>query len=218
ADDLNFDIWGSIRPLLEAAIARALDAAVFFGTNKPASWPDAIWTRISALGYTVTRGTNTASDGGLAEDINDMMAFVEADGYDVNGFVADRTFRQYLRGARDANGQRLLDIDDDVNRVEGIEVRYAMPGLWPSGPGEPQFIGGDWTNSVVGIRQDFTYKILDQAVIQDANGNIVYNLAQQDMVALRVVFRVGWQVANLLNYSEQVEANRYPWAAIVSPS
>ena len=33
---------------------------------------------------------------------------------------------------------------------------------------------------------NFHAKLLDQAVIQDANGAIIYNLAQQNMVAVRV--------------------------------
>ena len=42
-----------------------------------------------------------------------------------------------------------------------------------------------------------TVKILDQGVIQDPVTNeIVYNLAQQDMIALRVVFRMGWALPN----------------------
>ena len=40
-------------------------------------------------------------------------------------------------------------------------------------------------------------KILDQGVIQDpATKDIVYNLAQQDMIALRIVFRMGWALPN----------------------
>ena len=40
-------------------------------------------------------------------------------------------------------------------------------------------------------------KILDQGVIQDpSTKDIVYNLAQQDMIALRVVFRMGWAMPN----------------------
>ena len=40
-------------------------------------------------------------------------------------------------------------------------------------------------------------KLLDQGVIQDpSTKEIVYNLAQQDMVALRVVMRMGWALPN----------------------
>src|SRR3972149_3889688 len=39
-DDVDYDLWAEIKPLLEEAIAMALDDAIFFGTNKPASWPN----------------------------------------------------------------------------------------------------------------------------------------------------------------------------------
>jgi hypothetical protein len=56
--------------------------------------------------------------------------------------------------------------------------------------GSPRLFGGDWSQFVVGVRQDITWRVLDQAVIQDNTGAIVYNLAQQKMVALNR-FRVG---------------------------
>ena len=128
-DDAGFDVWGQVRPLLESSIARKLDAAIFFGANKPASWPNAIVADAVAAGNTVTRGTNPAAEGGVAEDINDVMATVEADGFDVNGFVVDRKYRARLRGARDTTGQRLLDVSQ--NEIDGAPIVYAMSGLWP---------------------------------------------------------------------------------------
>lgn len=51
----------------------------------------------------------------------------------------------------------------------------------------------DFSQAVYAIRQDITVKILDQGVIQDLDTKeIIYNLAQQDMTALRIVFRMGW--------------------------
>lgn len=214
-DDLAFDAWAEIRPRLVEAIARTFDAAVFFGTNKPASWPSDIVTAATAAANTVTQGTNAASAGGIAGDISDLQGKVEADGFDVNGFVAKRTIRGILRQARSTQGQRLAEVTP--TGIDGVDILYPMRGLWPSGTGTAELIGGDFSQGIVGIRQDITYKVLDQAVIQDGAGNIVYNLAQQDMVALRVVTRLAWQVKNVINYDQQTEASRYPFAVLLAP-
>lgn len=215
-DDATFDVWGSVRPLLEQAIGRALDAAIFFGTNKPASWPDDIVTDAVAAGNVVARGTNAAAAGGIAADISDLFGTIEADGFDVNGIAANRTYRGLTRDARDANGVRLSEVSPD--EWYGERVVYPMRGQWPTGLSAAEVIAGDFTQGVLGVRQDFTYKILDQAVIQDGTGAIQYNLAQQDMVALRVVFRVAWQVANVINYDQGTEASRYPFGVLRSPA
>jgi hypothetical protein len=89
------------------AAGRTLDAAVFFGTNKPSSWPSDITTAAVAAGNTVNRATNNAAAGGIAQDISDVMATVEADGFDVNGIVAEpRLSRALPRRARHARASR----------------------------------------------------------------------------------------------------------------
>ena len=50
-------------------------------------------------------------------------------------------------------------------------------------------------------------------MIQDAGGNIVYNLMQQDLVALRCVFRLGFQIANPVNRLNST--TQYPFAVLV---
>lgn len=216
-DDTSFDVWGTIQPRLVEAIGRTLDAAIFFGVNKPASWPTDIAASALAAGNVYTRGTNLAAAGGIAEDVNQLMGLVETDGYGINGFVTRTTYKARLRGARDTTGQRLLDVNGNVSTMDGSKVVYAMPGLWPSGAGAAELFAGDWSQSMLGVRQDITYKLLDQAVITDAGGLVVYNLAQQDMVAMRVVARFAWQVPNPMNYENLVDATRYPFAALRSP-
>lgn len=213
ADAAN-DIWGMVQPAVQAEFARVLDAAAFFGVNSPTIQPSAIVDEAVAAGNDVTRGSNNAAAGGIAEDINDLIATIEEDGFDPNGFFANRIFRQYLRGGRDNTGQRLLDINGRVDSIEGMSVVYGAPGLWPSGSGEAELICGDFSKLVVAVRQDMTFQVFSEGVIQDNTGAIRYNLMQQDMKAMRVVMRVGWQVANPLTYEQGTEADRYPFAVL----
>ncbi len=214
AADLTFNIWDTAKPLLSSAIARAFDAAVFFGVNKPASWPTAIVAQAITQGNTVTLGTATAGQGGVAQDVNNVLATVESEGFDVNGLVTSRIFRAKLRGARDTMGQKLLDVTTD--QVEGQPVVYAMAGLWPSGAGTAAMLAGDFQQGIVGVRQDITFAMSKDGVIQDNTGAIIYNSFQQDMSLMRVTMRVAFQVANTISYQQQVEAQRYPFAVLLN--
>jgi HK97 family phage major capsid protein len=215
-DDANFDIWGQVQPRLAEAVGRALDAAIFLGTNKPATWPTALIPAATAAGNVVAIGANAADEGGIAADISDLFATVEADGYEVGGIVTKGTLKGALRNARDANGVLLSEVSQGT--IYGVPIAYGMTGLWPdTASADANAIAGDFTQGMVGIRQDLTFKLLDQAVITDAAGLVKYNLPQQDMLALRVVARFAWQVANPMNYANPTDATRYPFGILTGP-
>jgi HK97 family phage major capsid protein len=211
-DDADMPIWDQVRPLLEQAAGRTLDSAVFFGTNAPSSFPTYVTSAATSAGNTYAKGTSAAAAGGIVGDISELLALVEADGYDPTSGVARRTLRGQVRQARSTQGERLeeVTITRDNVEIDSLSFTFPMRGLWPTTGGTAEAILFDPSEFVVGVRQDITFKVLDQAVIQDNTGAIVYNLPQQDMLALRVVFRVGWQVANTINYDQATEASRYP--------
>lgn len=217
-DDSDYDIFGEIRPLLIEAIGRTLDSAVFFGTNAPASFPANINTAAGTAANTVTEAALAAA-GGFFGDLDLAIAKVEEDGFDVSGLVAATSARGRFRTARNSQGDRLdqARIAPDLRMLDGNPIVYPMRGLWPTGGvagTNVRLFAGDFTQFVLGVRQDISFTIADQAVIQDNTGAILFNTFQQDMVALRVVFRAGWQVSNAINYDQAVEANRYPVAVV----
>jgi len=219
-DDAAFDIWSETRPFIVEALGRTLDAAVFFGTNKPASWPTAIATEAAAKGNTVKSKTAKAEEGGIVGDISNLYQLIEEKGFDVNGNVAHRRLKGLLRQARGTTGEQLTGDDpgpDDqaaVASVYGVPITYTMRGLWPTAAGSAELIAGDFTEGILGVRQDLTWKVLDQAVLQDNTGAIQFNLAQQDMVGLRVVARFAFEVAN--TPQPEASASAYPFGVLTT--
>jgi HK97 family phage major capsid protein len=213
-DDSTFDIFGEVRPRLAEAIGQKLDLAIFLGTELPASWAtndfDGLVPAALSAGNNVASGTASQATGGIAEDLNQLFGKVEADGFDVSGVAAERTFRRLVRSARDTTGQKLADLSPNGGEVMGVNIAFTPSGTL----GGNDALVGDYSQGILGIRQDITYKVLTEAVIQDQHGAIVYNLAQQDMVALRVVFRAGFQVANPMNRSNTNNSTRYPFAVL----
>jgi len=118
---------------------------------------------------------------------------------------------------RDADGQPIFTRSmQDRTRYEldGSPVFFPTDGSIVAASGLD--IGGDWQQLVYAMRQDMTYKILTEAVIQDAAGNIIYNLAQQDMVALRAVMRLGFALPNPINAMNETDATRFPFSVLTA--
>lgn len=193
-DDTNIDLWGSLEPLIAEAIGVKVDQAALFGTDKPASWPTAIVPGAVAAANTVT----TAASGDYGISIAQLAGEIAAnDGYDLNGFIAKPGFQWKLRGLRDTTGQPIYDAGSTT--LYGFPMDQLKNGAWGVTTPATELIGVDWNRFFIGIRQDITVKLLDQAVLQNAAGDIVINLAQQDARALRVVFRVGFQMFKPVN-------------------
>ncbi len=209
-DDAEYDIFGEIKPQIVEEFGRVIDGAALFDVDRPTSWPTAIVNSAIAAGKTVTLGTGAD----IAADVNELMGLVEASGYDVNGFAAAISVKSKLRGLRDNTGSPIFQpslTTGTPSTLYGQAINYPKNGAWDAT--KALILGGDFNQAVYAIRQDITYKVLDQAVISDGDGKIIYNLAQQDMVALRCVMRLGWQLPNPINRMDE-SANRYTFAVL----
>ena len=195
--DAEFDIFGEVTPRVMEAIGQKVDAAVIFGDNRPAEWGLDIISRARQAGNNVSPATGKDYyDLILGE--NGVFAKVEDDGYGVTGALAPMNFKSKLRGLRDTTGQPIFKSNmQDVARysLDGAPITFPENGAFYANIA--QLVVGDFSQAVYSIRQDITVKILDQGVIQDPDTKeIIYNLAQQDMTALRIVFRMGWALPN----------------------
>lgn len=201
-NDASIDIWAQVKPRLIEALGRKIDDAIFNGVGKPAGWRKGLIPSIIDAQANVTEGQDFYSD------INDAMVKVEESGYNVTGAIGGVGLKGKFRMLVDKNGQPIKGTEiDELPKV------FVDNGTWDKT--KATMIVGDFKQAVYAIRQDVTYKVLDQAVIQDpTDGSIMYNLAQEDMLALRVVLRLGWEIPNPVNAENETSA-RFPFASIV---
>ena len=207
-DDSDYDIWGEVRPRLQEAFGKVIDAAILYGTNKPTSWRDGLVPSAETAGAVVPATADIFADimgeGGV-------IAKVEESGYIPNGVMAAIQMRAKLRGLVDKNGQPIFKTDmqgDTRYALDGMSMYFPVNGAY--NPAESLAIVGDWSQLVYAIRQDMTFKIFDTG--DPASGEIVYNLLQNDMVALRAVMRLGWEIPNPINAYNVEDSHAFPFA------
>lgn len=199
--DANYDIEGALRRGVEGAIANLVDGAIFFGTNKPTSFPDGIVEQAVDGTKTVTRDATKT----MYAQISDAMGLVEDQGYDVTGILGGTGLKKTFRDMVDTTGQ--LITGDEISALPRAIVKN---GAWDNE--QALAVVGDFAQAVYSVRQDLEVKVLTEGVIQDpSDGTILHNLAQDDMVGFRFTFRFSWAMPIPANQM----GGELPFAAIV---
>jgi HK97 family phage major capsid protein len=112
----------------------------------------------------------------MSDSVLSLVAKIESGG-------GDRIFHRTIEGQEP---DRLLGYP--------VETSEAMPDATDVGAGEPFAIFGNPQRALLGQRRGVTADVSEEAIIQDTNGDIVYNAFQAEGSLLRISERVGFKV------------------------
>lgn len=213
-DDSDYDIWGEVRPRITEAFGKVIDAAILFGTNKPTQWRAGLVPSATTAGNVITETANPD----LYQEImgvNGLIAKVEDSGFLPTGVMSAVKMRARLRALVDTTKQPIFKTDMQSGSryaLDGVPMEFPMNGAFD--PTQALMIVGDFSQLTYAIRQDITFKVFTEGVVQNTDGTIAYNLMQNDMVALRAVMRLGWEIPNPISAFNASNANRFPFAVL----
>ena len=180
--------------LFAEAIAKEEDIQFFAGTGSP-------WTGILNTG-TLNHVDQASGDVNqlTADDLLDVIDATPTGALNGAKFYFHRSILSVLRKLKGTDGQYILQ-----NPGNGLpptlwnypyETSDAFPALADVGTGDPYILFGNLKQGAIfGDKQAIRVKLLTEATITDTDESTGINLAEQDMVALRIVERVGYTVA-----------------------
>ena len=194
-DDASEDLLDEVAKMGGQALSKELDLAVLFGIRKPVTWTSpALLPAAVAAGQAFTPA-QAAGVNDLPGGIYQAAEAVDNAGFDPSSFVAPKGLRFRMANLRDDQGRPLLSTSlgagavNASDDVAGLPAKWAVGGSWDRG--SALALVADQSRVRIGIRQDVTVKFLDQATITGADGEPI-NLAERDMVALRIKARFGY--------------------------
>ena len=208
-DDATEDLLMEITKAGAEAIGNALDAAVIFGVNKPASWVSNDLAASAAAGG----NTFTVGDAVDGEDISGSILLAAdklSDRYEPTTLLGKRGLRYKLANQRATTGEAVFQPYLNVAPGSAEGLVHGLDAYWVNGtvdngsgtevpvwdPADATAIVVDRERVLVGVRQDITVKFLDQATV----GGI--NLAERDMVALRFKARFAYALGDNIVYGK----------------
>lgn len=220
-DDVDYDLWGLVKPQVTEAMAAKIDDAVLFGTGKPSLWPAGVEADAAAAGNQVTAAAASGTND-IFDELNRTLSKLEDDGYEPDAWLMRPNMRAILRNVRDSSRGFLYGAAGPANNggqnsrwageVWNVPAKVHKFGLSKFGAGASNTLAFAFDTSFfkVAIRDDINARVFDQGVISDGAGAVVLNLMQQDTKVLRVTFRLAWVAANPVTLMQPTRTASYP--------
>jgi HK97 family phage major capsid protein len=184
-DDATVAVLSEIASLGGQAIGKKLDQAVLFGVDKPASWVSLdLLSAAVAASQTVNSVAGDANESDIVGAVNQVSELIALAGYAPDTLISSLALRYKVANLRDANGQ-LVFRDESFS---GYRTFFNRNGAWDAESATSFVV--DSSRVRIGIRQDIQVKFLDQATVAGIN------LAERDMVALRLKARYAYVLGN----------------------
>lgn len=191
-------LYNEIVRKLPQALALKLDQTVFGGAATPGSNFDTL-----AAAATVGIAGNTWK-GLVAAD-----QAIATGGGSLNGWALSPQARGLLLGATDTQNRPLfinnLQTDGVVPALMGHPV-YTSKGVFladyngvTAGTDNQLGFAGDWSSAHVGVVENITLSISEQASVTD--GGTVLNLWERNMFAVRAEFEVGFRIRDIAHFA-----------------
>ena len=195
-EDATEDIIASLTKLGGQAIGKALDEAVLFGKNKPATWLSPDLFAAATTAGSIFQVSATPGEDDLAGSIFQAAGAVADSGADPSKVLSASGLRFRLANLRAQDGTAILsrtmgDGGSFTDSIAGLDAAFVKNGAWDAT--KSLALVADADRVKIGVRQDITVKFLDQATV---NG---INLAETDRVAFRFKARYAYVLGDTIN-------------------
>lgn len=215
-DDADIPLWDSVRPRITEAVGALIDSAVLWGVNKPVTWGEAVFPGAQKSGHVIVQGTGVD----MAQDVSNLGVMMAQSGYSVDGFAAQPGMSWQLVGMRNAQGTPIYQPNlqgSPGGNLYGYDLAEIKNGSWVMGATGAVMLAGDFDKSMIGIRNDISFKMFTEGVISDDTGKVILNLMQQDSVAMRMTMRLAYATVNPVTIMKPTSTitQRWPFAALL---
>ena len=213
-ENFGIELSTEISEQVVGAFQEVIDSAVLFGKDTP--WTSATNLDAGLVAAAADAGAVVVWNGqggtSFYDAISDAMSYVEKSGYQPTAILGGPALEGYFRKTITTLGV----VAGDQGQVGALPRHIDLTGGFDEATADA--IVGDFRYLVYSFREEMRMRLLEEATLVDpATGNTLYNLAQQDMVALRFTMRFAAALPNPVNRvgSKLPEGSKaYPFAVI----